>query len=69
MNRPVLIIEMPDLTCAQAAGIEDFLHAFINAFENHYARQLRTYYQRLELEFEENFDSKNSFEDDDELPF
>ena len=48
MDRSVLIINMPDLSYEQAAGVEDFLHALINALENHYARQLREYYQRLE---------------------
>jgi len=48
MDKPFLIIEMPDLSYEQAAGVEDFLHALINAFENHYARQLQEYYQRLE---------------------
>lgn len=50
MDRPVLIIEMPDLTYAQAAGIEEFLHALIKAFETHYHQQLREYYRQLELD-------------------
>lgn len=56
MDRPVLIIEMPDLNYEQAAGIEDFLHALINAFENHYARQCKEYYRKLEHEDDTNFD-------------
>ena len=50
MDRPVLIIEMPDLSYEQAAGIENFLHALINAFENHHHQQLREYYRQLELD-------------------
>ncbi len=50
MDKSVLIIEMPDLSYEQAAGIEDFLHVLINAFENHYARQLKEYYGKLELD-------------------
>lgn len=50
MNKPILIIEMPDLSHEQAVGVEYFLHALINAFENHYARQLREYYHRLEID-------------------
>jgi hypothetical protein len=50
MDRPVLIIEMPDLTYAQAAGIEEFLHALIKAFESHYHQQLREYYRQLQID-------------------
>jgi len=50
MDKPVLIIEMPELSYAQAAGIEEFLHAVVKAFENHYHHQLREYYRQLELD-------------------
>lgn len=50
MDRPVLIIEMPDLTYAQVAGIEEFLYALIKAFDNHYHQQLQEYYRQLELD-------------------
>jgi hypothetical protein len=56
MDKPVLIIEMPELSYEQAAGVEDFLHALINAFQNHYARQLREYYQRLNLNQDTDID-------------
>ena len=48
MDKAVLMIQMPDLSYEQVAGIEDFLHALINAFENHYAHQLKEYYRKLE---------------------
>jgi hypothetical protein len=56
MNRPVLIIEMPDLNYEQAAHIELFLRELVNAFENHYARQLSEYYRELEHEDNINID-------------
>lgn len=59
MDRPVLIIEMPNLSYEQAAGIEDFLHALINAFENHYTRQCKEYYRKLEYEGDIDFDNLN----------
>ena len=56
MDKPVLIIEMPELSYEQTAGVEDFLHALIKTFENHYARQLREYYQRLNLNQDTDID-------------
>ncbi len=56
MDKPILLIEMPDLSYEQAAEAEGFLHALINAFENHYARQLKEYYQKLEHEDDINID-------------
>lgn len=50
MDKPVFSIEMPDLSYEQVVGIEDFLHAIMNAFENHYIHQLREYYRQLELD-------------------
>ena len=61
MDKVVLIIEMPDLSYEQVASIEDFLHALINAFENHYAHQCKEYYRKLELD--DDFDIDEVIDD------
>lgn len=46
MNKSTLIINVPELTDEAVAGLYDFLHEFILAFESHYYQQLQQYYQQ-----------------------
>lgn len=50
MDKPVLIIDLTDLSNESIIGIHDFLHALLKAFENHYIHQIRDYYRQLELD-------------------
>ena len=41
----LLFVDPPDLSDETASEILDFLYELTTAFENHYAAQLRRYYQ------------------------
>lgn len=47
MDRPVLIIEMPELNDEAAVNFQLFLQTLMNAFENHYHSQIKRYYEEL----------------------
>jgi hypothetical protein len=49
MDKPVLIIEMPKLDDKAAVDLQRFLQELTNAFETHYLRQIKRYYQKLYL--------------------
>ena len=49
MDKQVLIIEMPELDDKTAVDLQQFLQDLTNAFENHYLRQIKRYYQKLYL--------------------
>ena len=53
MDKPVLIIEMPELDDEAAVGVQQFFQELTNAFESHYLRQIKRYYRRLYREGEE----------------
>ena len=78
----LLFVDPPELSDQTASEILDFLYQLSTAFENHYADQLRRYYQSLETDPPQQqnlFDSVNQESDqslghgvegfDDELPF
>ena len=59
----LLFVDPPDLSDETASEILDFLYELATAFENHYAAQLRRYYQ------EGDRSQPDLFEDfSDELP-
>ena len=59
----LLFVEPPELSDKTASEMLDFLYQLINAFENHYAAQLRRYYAQ------DNHSQADLFEDfNDELP-
>lgn len=45
MDKPVLIIELPELSDEAVSEIHNFLQEFRDGFESHYIGQLRRYYQ------------------------
>lgn len=53
MDKPVLIIEMPELNDEAAVGLQQFLQELTNAFESHYLSQIKRYYRQLYREDEE----------------
>ena len=53
MDKPVLVIEMPELDDEAAVGLQQFLQELTNAFESHYLRQIKRYYRQLYCEGEE----------------
>jgi len=53
MDKPVLIIEMPELDDEAVMGLQQVLQELTNAFESHYLHQIKRYYQKLYLEDEE----------------
>ena len=64
MNHPsLLFVDPPDLSDQSASEILDFLYELTNAFENHYAAQLRRYYQEGDRSQQDLFEDFN-----DELP-
>ena len=78
----LLFVDPPELSDQTASEILDFLYQLSTAFENHYADQLRRYYQHLETDPSQQqnlFDSVNQESDqslklgvegfDDDLPF
>lgn len=50
MDKPVLILEMPELDDETAIILQQFLQDFTNAFEAHYLSQIKRYYQQLYLD-------------------
>ena len=48
MDKPVLIIEMPELSNESVVNILDFLQKLMNAFEFQYDEQLKQYYRQLD---------------------
>jgi hypothetical protein len=46
----LLFVDPPELSDQTASEILDFLYQLSTAFENHYADQLRRYYQTLETD-------------------
>lgn len=53
MDKPVLVIEMPELDDEAAVGLQQFLQELTNAFESHYLRQIKRYYRQLYNEGED----------------
>ncbi len=59
----LLFVDAPDLSDQSASEMLDFLYELTTGFENHYAAQLRRYYQ------EDDRSQPDLFEDfNDELP-
>jgi hypothetical protein len=48
MDKPVLIIEMPELSNESVVSILDFLQEIMNAFECHYDNQIKQHYRQLD---------------------
>ena len=64
MNLPsLLFVDPPDLSDETASEMLDFLYELTTAFENHYAAQLRRYYQEGDRSQPDLFEDFN-----DELP-
>jgi hypothetical protein len=59
----LLFVDPPDLSDETASEILDFLYELTTAFENHYAAQLRRYYQKGDRSQQDLFEDFN-----DELP-
>ena len=59
----LLFVDPPDLSDETASEILDFLYELTTAFENHYAAQLRRYYQEGDRSQPDLFEDFN-----DELP-
>ena len=59
----LLFVDPPDLSDETASEILDFLYELTTAFENHYAAQLRRYYQEGDRSQQDLFEDFN-----DELP-
>jgi len=66
MNRlPLILSEPPELSDEGAAQCLDFLYELTVAFENHYANQLRRYYEPTAPENPDLFDDMEA----DPMPF
>ncbi len=64
MNHPsLLFVDPPELSDKTASEMLDFLYELTTAFENHYATQLRRYYQEGDRAQQNLFEEFN-----DELP-
>lgn len=50
MDKPVFIIEMPELDDKAVAGVQDFLWELIRSFESQYFHQLQRYHRRSSLD-------------------
>jgi hypothetical protein len=48
VDKPVFILEMPDLSDEAIVSIQDFLLDVIQAFESQYFHQLQRYYRNKE---------------------
>ena len=57
-----LFVDLPDLSGKTASEMLDFLYELTTAFENHYAAQLRRYYQ------EDGRSQQDLFEDFNDEP-
>jgi len=62
-HHSLLFVDPPDLSDETASEILDFLYELTTAFENHYAAQLRRYYQEGDRSQPDLFEDFN-----DELP-
>ena len=60
----LLFVDPPDLSDKTASEMLDFLYELTTAFENHYAAQLRRYYQEIDQSQQDLFDEFN-----DDLPY
>jgi hypothetical protein len=60
----LLFVDPPDLSDKSASEMLDFLYELTTAFENHYAAQLRRYYQEIDQSQQDLFEEFN-----DELPY
>ena len=61
--RSRLFVDLPELSDQTASEMLDFLYELTTVFENHYAAQLRRYYQEIDRSQPDLFDDFN-----DELP-
>ena len=59
----LLFVDPPNLSDKSATEMLDFLYELTTAFENHYAAQLRRYYQEIDQSQQDLFEEFN-----DELP-
>jgi hypothetical protein len=59
---PMLLVDPPQVSDEVASEILNFLYELVNAFEHHYANQLRRYHESTEPPQPDPFDF------DDELP-
>lgn len=50
MDKPVFIIEMPELNDEAVAAVQDFLWDLIRSFELRYYHQLQRHHRRLSLD-------------------
>lgn len=64
--RPLTLHVLPELSDEAAALCLDFLQELTTAFENHYAGQLRRYYEPNTSPHPDLFDGDNN---DDTIPF
>ncbi len=55
----LLFVDPPDLADETAIEMLDFLHQLTTAFENHYAAQLRRYYQEVDRSQPDLFEDFN----------
>ncbi len=62
----LLFVEPPELADKTASEMLDFLYQLTSAFENHYAAQLRRYYQQGDQSQPDLFEDRSDF--NDELP-
>jgi hypothetical protein len=60
----LLFVDPPDLSDKSATEMLDFLYELTTAFENHYAAQLRRYYQEIDQSQQDLFEEFNN-----ELPY
>ena len=49
MDKPVLMVEMPELSTQTIVEIYDFMQSVLTAFEAHYIDQLHHHWQSPEL--------------------
>jgi hypothetical protein len=54
VDKPVFILEMPELNDEAVAGVQDFLWELIRSFESQYYHQLQRYHRRSSLDDLEN---------------
>lgn len=50
MDKPVFIIEMPDLDDKAVAGVQDFLWELVMSFESRYFHQLQRYHRQSSID-------------------
>jgi len=54
VDKPVFIIEMPELDDKAVASIQEFLWEIIRSFESQYYHQLQRYHQQSSLDYSDN---------------